>query len=131
MPTRQPGLRKRMQLEARRIFHQREQLHELYALATKALGSDDSHTAVEALRRFTNALCAHCEIEEKTHFPALHGLSPATDERLARLVREHVEFRAGLARIANALRGSDFPAARVDQSALDKLVAKLKKPKGK
>ena len=100
-----------MQLEARRIFNQHQQLHELHALAARSVGGDDAAAAREAMGQFGAALFAHFEIEEKTHFPALHGLSPATDESLARLVREHVEFRFEIARIEEALRMPDLDSA--------------------
>jgi hemerythrin-like domain-containing protein len=103
MSTDQPGLRKRMQLEARRIFHQHEQLDTFFAVTMGALGQADEGAAREAFLHFQDALEAHFEVEERTHFPALHGLAPATDEQLAALVREHVEFREILAGLARAV----------------------------
>jgi len=111
MPTRQPGLRKRMQLEARRIFHQHEQLDTFFKVAMGALGQADENVAREAFHHFRDALEAHFEVEERTHFPALHGLAPATDEQLATLVREHVEYREILARLARAVE-----AAKLDEA---------------
>ena len=111
MSTDQPGLRKRMQLEARRIFHQHEQLDTFFTVATAALASADEGAARDAFFHFQDALEAHFEVEERTHFPALHGLAPATDEQLAALVREHDEFREILAGLARAVEARELDQA--------------------
>lgn len=111
MTDRQPGLRKRMQLEARRIFHQHEQLDSFFAMATAALGQADAGLARQAFRHFQDALEAHFEVEERTHFPAIHGLSPESDQQLAALVREHDAFRETLAGLATVVDAVDLEEA--------------------
>ncbi len=118
MASDQPGLRKRMQLEAKRIFHQHEQLDAFYAMAAEAMNGSDARLAREAFSHLRDALVAHFEVEERTHFPAIHGLSPATDSRLAGLVREHGEFREQLARLEEALIVSDLATATRELEAL-------------
>lgn len=45
-------------------------------------------------------------IEERIHFPALHGLRPELDTELAELVVEHRYFRDRLDRLAKVLENA-------------------------
>ncbi len=124
MTTDQPGLRKRMELEARRIFHQHEQLDSFFAMAAAALDQAEASRAQQAFRQFQDALESHFDIEERTHFPAIHGLSPETDEQLAFLVREHGDFRQALERLARAVDAAELGDAAEGLKQLgEKLVA--------
>ncbi len=105
MTDRHPGLRKRMELEARRIFSQHRQLAELLRLVTDAACDGSTAEACEAFGRFCDALESHFEIEESTHFPAIHGMDPESDARLVSLLDEHVAFRAQLSELRALLEG--------------------------
>ncbi len=111
MTSRQPGLRKRLQLEVRRIFHQHEQLDVFFAVAMGSVRAADAGRAREAFDHLRDALEAHFDVEERTHFPAIHGLSPETDEQLAALVREHAELRSTLAELGGLLADGDLAEA--------------------
>ena len=87
----------RLGLEARRISHQHEQINKFYGLVAEAVRGGAPAEARDAFRHFHDALEAHFAVEERTHFPALHGMDPETDGELAALVREHHEFRRRLA----------------------------------
>ena len=105
-----------MQLEARRIFHQHEQLDALYDETVDAIADAQPETARAALGRLRDGLLAHFEVEESTHFPALHGLSSASAERLVQRIPEHVGFREQLGRL-EAARDRPEGAARAELAA--------------
>lgn len=108
MTTRQPGLRKRLELETRRISAQHRQLEAFYHLVVQALRRDDSSEARESFMRFRTALQAHFEVEERTEFPALHGLDPGTEPELDALIEEHESFRRDLVTLAERFRDEDL-----------------------
>ncbi len=108
----QPGLRKRIELEARRISAQHRQLDALYAALVDALQSGAQEQAREDFLRLREALLAHFEVEERTEFPALHGLDPGTEPELDTLIDQHETFRSELRALADC-----FAAGDVDQAA--------------
>ena len=59
MDTRQPGLRKRMQFEARRIFHQHEQLDNFFEVLMDAVAGSDVSLTQRTFHQFKEALEAH------------------------------------------------------------------------
>ena len=118
-----PGLRLRLAHEGRRIAGQHDYLAALEATTRRALERGDAREMGEALRGFEGALCAHFDLEEQVHFPALHGHDPATGPELETLVTEHRGFRASLAQLrATAEAGDRAPVA----AAFDALVVALR-----
>ena len=107
---REPGLVKRLELEARRISVQHRQLDEFYRLVVAA-AAQGAQPLAEAFAHFAAALRAHFALEDSTHFPALHGSNPALLPVLERLVEDHVRFRAELDAIAALVAGASIDAA--------------------
>ena len=94
----QPGLRLRVAIEQRRISSQHRQLDEIYALVVTALTEQPLPEARQAFQRFRDAWEAHTSLEDGFYFPALHGLHPEIEPRLAVFAREHAGFRAKIGR---------------------------------
>jgi iron-sulfur cluster repair protein YtfE (RIC family) len=105
----QPGLRKRLAHEARRIATQHDALNGLESTTRRALEQGDPRAMADALRDFQAALDAHFSLEEQVHFPAVHGLDGSRSREIAALVREHRGFRQSLASLRTVV-----PAAAVD-----------------
>jgi hypothetical protein len=110
MKSEQPGLRKRLRLETRRLFSQHRQLDSFYARIIDAVQRGSVQQARPPFRQFHDALAAHFAVEEKTHFPALHGLVPESEGDLAQLLHEHARFRRELGRLDELLDLSDLKA---------------------
>lgn len=104
----QPGLRLRVNLEARRISSQHRQLDALYAAVAQALEAGEANGAKESFARFWDALDAHFTLEDRLYFPALHGLRQELEGELAQLVREHREFRRDLEHLKARIDGGDL-----------------------
>ncbi len=117
----QPGLRKRMELEARRISSQHRQLDAFFAAVVRAARSGVPADAQGAFLRFRDALYAHFSLEERTEFPALRGLRPDLGVELDALVAAHAAFQGELERLRLSLAASDGEAFR----RLDALGARL------
>lgn len=115
----QPGLRRRMLREARRISSQHRQLDDFHAALADALARGTADEARASFVRFGDALDAHFSLEDQLYFPALRGLRPDLDAQLAALVREHAEFRADLEALQQALDAAALEdgAARLDRFA--------------
>jgi hypothetical protein len=92
----QPGLRLRLAHEAKRIAVQHGYLAALEATTLRALERNTPAEAREALHGFFGALDAHFELEERVHFPAIHGLHADLGADIARLVEDHRALRAAL-----------------------------------
>jgi hemerythrin-like domain-containing protein len=92
----QPGLRKRMKSEVRRLSSQHRQLDDFFDMLVEALARDSLEGARAAFLRFRDALEAHVTLEDTVFFPAVHGLQPDLGDDLAELVAEHREFREQL-----------------------------------
>lgn len=97
---RETGTRRRMELEARRIFVQHRKLDELYDAVLEALLAGPKPAAELALLRFQDALDAHFSLEDELYFPALHGLQQNLGEQLDRLSAEHERLRTKLGHLA-------------------------------
>lgn len=71
--------------------------------------------------RFHDALEAHFTVEERIHFPALHGLRPELDSDLTGLVEEHKRFRATLEQLADLLEKKELArcSEELDQFVMD------------
>jgi hypothetical protein len=94
MTIEQPGLKRRMGKEARRISSQHRQLDILYEMVTRAADQGDAEAARTHFTRFADALDAHFSLEDGFYFPALHGMRPELTGELEELSREHVGFRS-------------------------------------
>lgn len=92
----QPGLRKRMQREVRRLSSQHRQLDDFFDMLMAALERNSLEGARAAFLRFRDALEAHVTLEDRVFFPAIHGLRPDLGDELALLVEEHRDFREQL-----------------------------------
>jgi hypothetical protein len=124
----QPGLRMRVGREARRISSQHRQLDVFYGLVADALDGGRDRRARSEFLRFHDALDAHFTMEDRIHFPALHGLRPELDEELAALVQEHHAFRSDLEEMARLLEAQDLEACR---TRLDAFVTRLAAHEGR
>ncbi len=124
----QTGLRLRIDREARRISSQHRQLDVFYERVIHFLTGGDAARARAEFLRLCDALEAHFTVEERMHFPALHGLRPELDAELAGLVEEHKAFRSALEAITGHLQGSELGRA---SAALDRLVVDLAAHEGR
>jgi hypothetical protein len=118
-----PGLRLRLAREGRRIAGQHEYLAALEATTLRALERGDAREMGDALRGFEGALCAHFDLEEQVHFPALHGHEPALGAQLEQLVSDHRAFRESLAQLCATAASGDRGAVA---AAFDALVVALR-----
>jgi hemerythrin superfamily protein len=125
---RQPGLRMRIVREARRISGQHRQLDVFYGMLIKSLFRENVAKARAEFLRFHDALEAHFTVEERIHFPALHGLRPELDAELAALVEEHKAFRETLDRLAALLESKELARCSDD---LDQFVVELAAHEGR
>jgi hypothetical protein len=107
-PDSQPGLRMRVAREARRISNQHRQLDLFYEALLKSLFHENVAKSRSEFLRFHDALDAHFTVEERIHFPALHGLRPELDDELASLVEEHKAFRSTLDHLAGLLEAKEL-----------------------
>jgi len=113
----QPGLEKRMGLEARRISSQHRKLDALYALVARAVSDGGAAEARTQLIRFGDALKAHFSLEDSFYFPVLHAVRPELKGDLAALSRDHTGLRDELAELHRLLSTGDLSAChdRLDQ----------------
>jgi hypothetical protein len=118
----QPGLPLRVAIENRRISSQHRQLDEIYALVVVALTDGELPDARLAFRRFRDAWEAHTRLEDEFYFPALHGLRPELEPRLAALSDEHAGFRTDLGALERRFERDDRGAIA---TALDAFVASI------
>lgn len=109
-PRDQPGLRMRVGQEARRISSQHRQLDVFYGMVLSALEAGAPERSRAEFLRFHDALEAHFTMEDRIHFPALHGLRPELDAELQALVEEHQAFRSELDAMARLLEARDLAA---------------------
>ena len=127
-PNRQPGLKRRIDREAKRISSQHRQLDVFYGMVVASLLRGNAKRARSEFLRLHDALEAHFTVEERMHFPALHGLRPELDDELAALVEEHKVFRKTLQSIAATLQQGDLDAGG---DALDRFVVELAAHEGR
>ena len=118
----QPGLRRRIKREARRIASQHGQLDVFYGRLLASLTQGRVVRVRSEFLRFQDALEAHFTVEERIHFPALHGLRPELDAALTELVYEHRHFREQLGRISELVEHGRLEEAGRD---LDRLIVGL------
>ncbi len=124
VPSDQPGLRMRMDHEARRISSQHRQLDRLYALVEDAVERGHAEEAHLAFQRFSDAIEAHTSLEDKLYFPALHGMHPDLEHELADLVREHRDFEKEFSKVAELLQTGDLARSREPlQALIDRIAA--------
>jgi len=122
MTVEQRGLRRRVEIESRRIPAQHRQLDQLYGVVLGALEDRSAQAAATAFRRFQEACRAHFAMEDEVYFPALHGLRPELDADLAALVEEHRALEAVLAELEALFEAGRLAEA---ENALDRLVPRL------
>ena len=96
------GLRKRLEIERRRIKAQHAMLGELFIDFLSPGGLDPFHFAL-----LRSGLIAHFEMEERVMIPALHGSSPERAPELLQLVEEHKQFLHLLDVIGRAIDRSE------------------------
>jgi len=97
------GLRHRLRRALRRMESQHLHLRSLLGELDTAL-RDGAHAELpERLTRLRLALAAHFEVEDSVLFPALHGLSPHSQQDLEALSNEHGAFLDELLALASAL----------------------------
>jgi hypothetical protein len=124
----QPGLRLRVAQEARRISSQHRQLDVFYGMVLTALEAGAPERARAEFLRFHDALDAHFTMEDRIHFPALHGLRPELDAELQDLVEEHNHFREELDTMARLLEARDLAGCG---NRLDGFVTRLAAHEGR
>ncbi len=101
----------RLAHEARRIASQHAYLDALEATTLRSLERGDPVEMRQALDGFHGSLESHFALEEKVHFPALHGLRADLEPELLVLIREHEGFRSTLSQLgAEARRSLPDPA---------------------
>jgi len=127
-PAAQPGLRMRVSRESRRISNQHRQLDLFYEMLLKSLFRENVAKARSEFLRFHDALEAHFTVEERIHFPALHGMRPELDAELAALVEDHKGFRSTLDQLADLLEKKEL--ARCSDE-LDRFVVELAAHEGR
>ncbi len=106
MSDEHPGLRKRLEQEARRVASQHRQLDELLGLVAESLSAGERGPAARAFDRFADALLAHFELEDQVYFPAVNGFQSSLVAELESLSDEHVRFRGDLARLRRSFAAS-------------------------
>jgi hemerythrin-like domain-containing protein len=125
MSADEPGLRKRLDRESRRISSQHRQLDVLLQAVATALECEDRPAARAHFVRVADALDAHFAIEEELTFPAVHGLRPALGPTLASLASEHDVLRERTQGVADALQRDGHSGGELLVS-LDSLVESLR-----
>ena len=118
-PLEQPGLRLRLRAEHRRISSQHRQLDVLYGFVADALGRGSLADVRTAFQRFRDAWDAHTGLEDGFYFPALRGLRPALEERLATLCEDHARFHEALEEVERAFMREELESAA---TALERIV---------
>ncbi len=119
----QPGLEFRMRTEARRIRSQHRQLTEMRELAVTALQELSVGRGCVAFARFSEALLAHFDLEERVYFPAARGLRPELEDELQVLVDDHADLRRDADRVlAHFENGNGFASALTIDVLLTRLV---------
>ena len=119
----QPGLEVRMHVEARRIASQHRQLAEMRERAVTALQERSVERGRVAFARFSEALHAHFDLEERVYFPAARGLRPELEGELQALVEDHACLRRYTDRVlAHFESGNGFASALTLDVLLERLV---------
>lgn len=128
MNLKQNGLRRRVEIESRRIPSQHRQLDQFYGVLASALERRDLPGARSAFSHFADACRAHFAMEDEIYFPALHGLRPDLEPTLTDLVQEHRAMVRTLERLASL-----FEADRLaeGEGELDRLVTRLQAHEGR
>jgi iron-sulfur cluster repair protein YtfE (RIC family) len=109
----EPGLRKRIERESRRISAQHRQLDLFFQAVVTALESNERNEARAHFTRLADALDAHFAIEEELTFPAIRGLRSALGPTLVGLAEEHDALRERVASGREALASHNTRAAEV------------------
>ena len=112
------GLGRRLIIEARRITKQHERLGEIWTAFLEPLANEDLAAARPIFIILADGLRAHFAIEEEVEIPALHGRDHARTKALQRIIDDHVEYRAALDRLADALDRDDLAVASEEAAAL-------------
>lgn len=99
----EPGLKLRLESEARRLSTQHQQLNEFFTHVMSALKSGSLQATRAWFIRFRDALEAHLSLEDKVFFPAFRGLRPELAEALTGLFDEHERFRVWLDQLHDLL----------------------------
>ncbi len=124
----QPGLRLRMQREARVISAQHRALDDFYQRVRAALQAGPSERARAAFARFADALEAHLALEDGLYFPALRGLAPELERDLEALCDEHQQLRERLTKLAPSIESE---ACEVCVRLLDRFAGDLAEHEGR
>ena len=102
------GLRHRLRRAMQRTEAQHRHLRSLLCAAEDAARAGAPSEA--PVSRLRESLRAHFELEEGIAFPALHGLEPAAQPELVRLIAEHHRV---LEELAGLLAGEPDTASRL------------------
>ncbi len=112
-----------MRTEARRIASQHRQLAEMRELAVTALQELSVERGRVAFARFSEALAAHFDLEERVYFPAARGLCPELEGELQALADDHAYLRRDTDRVlAYFENGNGFASALTLDALLKHLV---------
>ena len=112
------GLRLRMRGEEHRIVSQHEKIDDLCREIYAQLEKDGPQSAMNDFLLFEQALAAHMTVEEDVYFPAFHGLRSDIAGELDGLVSEHVDLRAAVADVKQALKQGATDRARFSLESL-------------
>lgn len=112
MPSFDTGLQHRVKRLVQQIADQHRHLMALRGEVDVTLERGTRRDAGSALARFETALAAHFELEQRSFFPALHGLSRSRSAELEALEREHEGFLAELRALAADVERVDATASR-------------------
>lgn len=123
MPSFDTGLQHRVKRLVQQIADQHRHLMALRGEIDAALERGARRDAGTKLARFETALAAHFELEQRSFFPALHGLARSRSAELEALEREHEGFLAELRALAADVDRADAGATRM---AFERQVAALR-----
>lgn len=128
MNLKQNGLRRRVEIESRRIPSQHRQLDQFYGVLVDVLAHRDAAGSRTAFAHFADACRAHFAMEDEIYFPALHGLRPDLEHALTELVQEHRAMVRTLERLASLFEADRLAEA---EGELDRLVTRLQAHEGR
>jgi hypothetical protein len=117
------GLQHRVKRLVQQIADQHRHLMALRGEIAAALERGAALDVGNAFQRFEVALAAHFELEQRSFFPALHGLARSRTPELEALEREHAGFLAGLRALAADVGRVDAGATR---AAFERQLAALR-----
>ena len=110
------GLRHRLERSLHRIEEQHRQLREIGDELDRAVAVGSPGEIETWLSRFHLALRSHFDLEERSVFPAIHGLDESAEAQLSELEREHRDFLRALEALLTD-GGGGSPSTLIDALA--------------